>query len=79
MRRDDTVVMLEAGAVPVSLWHDDTFDAVVGVVSEPGGELVPRAPQRREPATLPPWLRRRSPSRRPLPRFRRPKSRSIRR
>jgi ActR/RegA family two-component response regulator/PAS domain-containing protein len=54
VRRDDAVVMLEAGAVPVSLWRDDTFDAVVGVVSEPGGELVPRAPQRREPATLPP-------------------------
>jgi CheY-like chemotaxis protein/HAMP domain-containing protein len=54
VRRDDAMVTLEAGAVPVSLWHDDTFDAVVGVVSEPDGELVPRAPQRREPATLPP-------------------------
>jgi PAS domain-containing protein len=52
VRRDDTIVALEAGAVPVSLWRDDTFDAVVGIVLEPAAELVPRAPQRREPETM---------------------------
>ena len=52
VRRDDAVITLQAGAVPVSLWRDDTFDAVVAVVSSPEDALVPSAPQRREPAEV---------------------------
>ena len=43
VRRDDAVVELRAGAVPVSLWRSDTFDAVIAVVEEPGGPMVPSA------------------------------------
>jgi PAS domain-containing protein/ActR/RegA family two-component response regulator len=52
VRRDDAVITLQAGAVPVSLWRDDTFDAVVAVVSAPDGALVPSVPQRREPVAV---------------------------
>src|SRR6185369_3743076 len=41
VRRDDAVVPLLAGAVPVSLWRTDTFDAVIAVVEEPGASMVP--------------------------------------
>jgi CheY-like chemotaxis protein/PAS domain-containing protein len=53
VRRDDVVIALHAGAVPVSLWRDDTFDAVVAIVAEPGSAVVPRTPQRRDPAPQP--------------------------
>jgi CheY-like chemotaxis protein/HAMP domain-containing protein len=41
VRRDDQVVSLVAGAVPVSLWRTDTFDAVVAMVEQPGSRVVP--------------------------------------
>ncbi|TMQ69515.1 MAG: response regulator [Candidatus Eisenbacteria bacterium] len=43
VRRDDAVIELSAGAVPVSLWRSDTFDAVIAFVEEPGAALVPDA------------------------------------
>jgi CheY-like chemotaxis protein/PAS domain-containing protein len=43
VRRNDTLVSLVAGAIPVSLWRADTFDAVVAVVQEPGAHVVPLA------------------------------------
>lgn len=41
VRRDDAVVELRAGAVPVSLWRSDTFDAVIAVVEQPESSMVP--------------------------------------
>jgi CheY-like chemotaxis protein/HAMP domain-containing protein len=56
VRRDDAVVELRAGAVPVSLWRSDTFDAVIAVVEQPGAAMVP--PVAPEPdASLPARLK----------------------
>ncbi len=55
VRRDDQVIELRAGAVPVSLWRSDTFDAVIAVVEAPGAALVPAtapAPDPSLPARL---------------------------
>ena len=57
VRRDDAVVSLLAGAVPVSLWRSDTFDAVIAVVEEPEAAMVPSlapAPDASMPARLRP-------------------------